>query len=92
MAVMILRINLFSPSFKPAAGVYSQIEVDDGVNQAVIENRNEFTPNDPSFVSLSFTKRFENVDDEVKVQIQNVQDGDDFQPVSVQFIATRIGS
>jgi len=82
----------FSPSFKPAAGVYSQIEVDDGVNQAVIENRNEFTPNDPSFVSLSFTKRFENVDDEVKVQIQNVQDGDDFQPVSVQFIATRIGS
>ncbi|MEE8327341.1 MAG: hypothetical protein V3R32_00920, partial [Nitrosomonadaceae bacterium] len=60
-------------NYKPASGVYAPILVDDGTNSAPVKNRNEFTAGaDPGVLGFSFTQRFENIDDEVKIQIADI--------------------
>ena len=79
-------------NYKPAGGVYAPISVDDGVNSAPVKNRNEFTAGaDPGVLGFSFTQRFENIDDEVKIQIADIVDTDDWVSESMQFIAVRVG-
>lgn len=79
-------------NYKPAGGVYAPISVDDGVNSAPVKNRNEFTAGaDPGVLGFSFTQRFENIDDEVKIQIADIVDDDDWVSESMQFIAVRVG-
>jgi len=79
-------------NYKPAGGVYAPISVDDGVNSEPVKNRNEFTAGaDPGVLGFSFTQRFENIDDEVKIQIADIVDDDDWVSESMQFIAVRVG-
>lgn len=79
------------PSFKPFGSSYSLIQVSDGSNSEDVRARTEYTAGaDPASMTISFTQRFTNVDDEVKVQIENLNDADDFVTESLQFIATRI--
>jgi len=78
--------------YKPASGVYAPIFVSDGVNQEQVKNINEFTAGgDPGVLGFSFTQRLENIDDEVKIQIANLNDADDWVAASMQFIAVRVG-
>jgi len=77
--------------YQPAGGAYAPIFVDDGSNQEQVKNKNEFTAGgDPGVLGFSFTQRIENIDDEVKVQIANLNDADDWVAASMQFIATRV--